>query len=68
MELYHLKIYIDDLLHRAVAGSGSTLRACAELNRSCYGFEIKREFVKKAKEQMLTNIQVQTSMFSELEL
>lgn len=24
------------------AGSGSTLRACIELNRSCYGFEIKK--------------------------
>ena len=57
-----------DVVIDPVAGSGSTLRACAELNRSCYGFEIKREFVKKAKEQMLTNIQVQTSMFSELEL
>ena len=57
-----------DVVIDPVAGSGSTLRACAELNRSCYGFDIKREFVKKAKEQMLTNIQVQTSMFSELEL
>ena len=65
-----IEIFTDegDVVIDPVAGSGSTLRACAELNRSCYGFEIKREFVKKAKEQMLTNIQVQTSMFSELEL
>lgn len=65
-----IEIFTDegDVVIDPVAGSGSTLRACAKLNRSCYGFEIKREFVKKAKEQMLTNIQVQTSMFSELEL
>lgn len=65
-----IEIFTDesDVVIDPCAGSGSTLRACAELNRSCYGFEIKREFVKKAKEQMLSNIQVQTSMFSELEL
>lgn len=65
-----IEIFTDegDVVIDPCAGSGSTLRACAELNRSCYGFEIKREFVKKAKEQMLSNIQVQTSMFSELEI
>jgi len=36
-----------------VAGSGTTLRACAELGRSCYGFEIKKNFCKEAKEKML---------------
>lgn len=40
-----------------VAGSASTLRACAEIQRSCYGFEIKKDFYKSAKEEMLTNIQ-----------
>ncbi len=35
-------------------GSGSTLRACAELNRNCYGFEIKKDFYKSAKEKMLS--------------
>ena len=34
-------------------GSGSTLRACAEINRNAYGFEIKKDFYKKAKELML---------------
>lgn len=47
---------IGDVVIDPVAGSGSTLRACAELNRSCYGFEIKKEFYKKAKEQMLTEV------------
>ena len=32
---------------------GSTLRAAIEMNRSAYGFEIKKDFYKKAKEQML---------------
>ena len=42
------------------AGSGSTLRACMELNRSSYGFEISKEFYGKAKEQMLSNVPIQT--------
>jgi len=29
---------------------GTTLRACAELNRSCYGFEVDKEFYRKAHE------------------
>lgn len=37
-----------------VAGSASTLRACAELNRNCYGFEIKKDFYNKAKEKMIS--------------
>lgn len=33
-------------------GSGATARACIETRRSFYGFEINKEFYKKAKEQM----------------
>lgn len=36
------------------AGSGTTLRACAELGRNCYGFEIDKKFYKDAMEKMLT--------------
>lgn len=56
-----IEIYTDqfDVVIDPVAGSGSTLRACAELNRSCYGFEIKKEFYSKAKQKMLTNIGIQ---------
>ena len=36
-----------------VAGSGTTLRAARELNRSSYGFEVSKEFSNKAKELML---------------
>ena len=40
-----------------VAGSGSTLRACKELNRSCYGFEIDRAFYNRAVKEMLGEIE-----------
>lgn len=60
-----IKIFTDegDVVIDPCAGSGSTLRACSELNRSCYGFEIKKEFVKKAKEQMLVNVKTQMELF-----
>lgn len=53
-----IEIFTDegDVVIDPVAGSASTLRACAELNRSCYGFEIKKDFVKDAKEKMLKDI------------
>jgi site-specific DNA-methyltransferase (adenine-specific) len=34
-------------------GSGATGRACLELNRNFYGFEINKEFFKRAKNEML---------------
>jgi len=34
-------------------GSGSTGRACMELKRNFYGFEINKEFYRRAKEEML---------------
>ena len=34
-------------------GSGSTLRAAAELGRNAYGFEIDRTFYERAKNEML---------------
>jgi len=50
-----IEIFTDegDIVIDPVAGSGATLRACMELNRNSYGFEISRDFYKKAKEQML---------------
>lgn len=39
-----------DVVIDPVAGSGSTLKACQELNRSCYGFEIDKTFYEKAKD------------------
>lgn len=60
-----IEIFTDegDVVIDPVAGSGSTLRACAELNRNCYGFEIKRNFVKEANEKMLSNISIQQDIF-----
>ena len=53
-----IQIYTDigDVVIDPVAGSGSTLRACAELNRSCYGFEIKKEFYNNSKKLMLSDV------------
>ena len=52
-----IKIFTDegDVVIDPVAGSGRTLRACAELKRSCYGFEIKKDFYTKAKEKMISD-------------
>lgn len=60
-----IKIFTDegDVVIDPVAGSGTTLRACAELNRSCYGFEIKKNFYKEANEKMLKDIKCQMSLF-----
>ena len=44
---------IGDLVIDPCAGSGSTLRACAETGRSCYGFEIDKKFYNAAKLTML---------------
>lgn len=35
-------------------GSASTLRACAETGRNGYGFEIKKDFYKQAKDKMIS--------------
>lgn len=50
-----IEIFTDegDVVIDPVAGSGTTLRACMELNRNSYGFEIKKDFYKRAKEEML---------------
>lgn len=40
-----------------VAGSGTTLLAAIQSGRRAYGFEIKKNFYKEAKEKILSNIQ-----------
>ncbi|WP_294836351.1 DNA methyltransferase [uncultured Lactobacillus sp.] len=44
-----------------VAGSGSTLRAAVELNRSAFGFEVDKQMFRKAKSKMLNR--AETSLF-----
>ena len=53
-----VEIFTDpgDVVIDPVAGSGSTLRACAETGRDCYGFEVSRDFYKAAMEKMLAGI------------
>ena len=54
-----ISIFTDpgDVVIDPCAGSGTTLRAAAELGRNSYGFEIDKVFYSKAKEQMLSNIE-----------
>ena len=49
-----IEIFTDegDVVIDPCAGSATTLRACMELNRHSYGFEISKDFCKKAQEQM----------------
>lgn len=50
-----IEIFTDpgDVVIDPCAGSGSTLRACMELGRNSYGFEISKDFYRRAKEEML---------------
>lgn len=53
-----IEIFTDegDVVIDPVAGSGTTLRAAAELNRNAYGFEIVKDFYTRAKTEMLANV------------
>nr|DAK07269.1 MAG TPA: adenine-specific methyltransferase [Bacteriophage sp.] len=50
-----IEIFTDpsDVVIDPCCGSGSTLRAAAELGRNAYGFEIDRVFYERAKNEML---------------
>jgi site-specific DNA-methyltransferase (adenine-specific) len=52
----------DDVVIDPVAGSGSTLVAAAELGRRAYGFEINKEFYKKAS-KFIENIKDEPLLF-----
>lgn len=58
-----IEIFTDegDVVIDPVCGSGATLRACLELNRSCYGFEIDKTFYKRAKDEML-NVKIEEQL------
>ena len=59
-----IEIFTDegDVVIDPCAGSGSTLRACDELNRKGYGFERNTKFYKEATEKMLTYTAIQTKI------
>jgi site-specific DNA-methyltransferase (adenine-specific) len=50
-----IEIFTDpgDVVIDPCAGSGSTLRAAAELGRNSYGFEVSTKFYKEAVAKML---------------
>lgn len=50
-----IEVFTDpgDVVIDPVAGSGSTLRAAREMGRSSYGFEVSKDFYKRAVEEML---------------
>lgn len=54
-----IEIFTDkgDVVIDPCAGSGSTLRAAAELGRNSYGFEIDKRYYRKAVEEMLNPLQ-----------
>lgn len=51
-----IEIFTDpgDVVIDPCAGSGTTLRAAAELGRNSYGFEIAKEYYRRAINEMLT--------------
>lgn len=61
-----IEIFTDegDTVIDPVAGSASTLRAAAELERNGYGFEIVKDYYKQAKEKMLKDFNVQVPLFN----
>lgn len=61
-----IEIFTDegDVVIDPCAGSGTTLRACMELNRNSYGFEISKEFYRRSKEEMLIYNDNQIDLFS----
>ena len=61
-----IEIFTDegDVVIDPVAGSGSTLRACSELNRSCYGFEVDKTFYREACNKMLKVQDNELSLFT----
>ena len=60
-----INIFTDegDVVIDPVAGSGSTLIAAHELNRKAYGFEIKKDFYKKASD-WIADVEKQQMLFS----
>ena len=63
-----IEIFTDegDVVIDPCAGSGSTGRACQELNRNFYGFEISKEFHNRAVSEMLTYKPLPQMRFEEI--
>ena len=63
-----IRIFTDegDIVIDPCAGSGTTLRAAREIGRSSYGFEIDKNFYKRAINEMLAEDKTQLSFFDEV--
>ncbi len=59
-----IEVFTDpgDVVIDPCCGSATSLRASMETGRNSYGFEISRDFYKRAKEEMLANVNVQESL------
>ena len=59
-----IEIYTDegDVVIDPCAGSATTLRASLELDRNSYGFEISKQICNRAKNEMLKDVVIQTSI------
>ena len=57
-----IEVFTDegDVVIDPCAGSGSTLRAAAELCRNSYGFEVSTKYYRAAQDKMLLNLPVVT--------
>lgn len=64
-----IEVFTDpgDVVIDPCAGSGTTLRAAYELGRSAYGFEIKKDFCKRAWEEMLNFEPKEQISFAEMQ-
>ena len=60
-----IRLFTDegDVVIDPCAGSGTTLRAAENLGRIGFGFEIKKEFCKLAREKMFKNLQPALPLF-----
>lgn len=61
-----IKTFTDegDVVIDPVAGSGSTLRACLELGRNSYGFEVGKAQYQKVMNSTMLNVEaVQNTLF-----
>lgn len=57
-QLIELFTDVGEVVIDPCAGSGTTLLAALQTNRRAYGFEIKKEFVKKFNEILVQNVQL----------
>lgn len=64
-----IEIFTDvgDTVIDPCAGSGSTLRACYELGRNSYGFEVEKQFFADAKEKMFEGMMQDFFIANEIE-